>query len=88
MRTTLDIDDTLLQRLRDDAHREGIPFRTLLHRVLHRGLEPRPARKVTPYRTPSVSMGQVRDGVNLDKALELAAELEDERILRAMRDRP
>jgi hypothetical protein len=85
MRTTLDIDDTLLQRLRDDAHREGIPFRTLLHRVLQRGLEARPAKRSVAYRTPSVSMGQVRDGVHLDKALHLAADLEDDHFVRSVR---
>jgi hypothetical protein len=43
MRTTVDLDDTLLKRLRDEAHREGVPFRALLHRVIQRGLEPPPA---------------------------------------------
>jgi hypothetical protein len=78
MRTTVDIDDTLLQRLRDDAHRLGIPFRTLLHRVLQRGLEAETAPNETVYRTPSVQLGQVREGVNLVKALQLSAALEDD----------
>lgn len=87
MRTTLDIDDTLLQRLRDDAHREGVPFRTMLHRVLQRGLDARPARRTTHYRTPSVSMGRVHEGVDLVKALGTAARLEDEAFVRLTRDR-
>jgi len=78
MRTTVDIDDTLLQRLRDDAHRLGVPFRTLLHRVLHRGLEAETTPNETVYRTPSVQLGQVREGVNLVKALQLSAALEDD----------
>ncbi len=78
MRTTVDIDDTLLQRLRDDAHRLGIPFRTMLHRVLHRGLEAAADPGAVVYRTPSVSLGQVREGVNLVKSLQLSASLEDD----------
>lgn len=78
MRTTVDIDDTLLQRLRDDAHRLGIPFRAMLHRVLYRGLEADAAPHEIVYRTPSVKLGQVREGVNLVKALQLSAALEDD----------
>lgn len=78
MRTTIDLDDSLLRRLREEAHRAGIPFRTLLHRVLQRGLEAEPSAPATPYRTPSISLGSVRAGVNLVKALELSASLEDD----------
>ncbi|WP_306522396.1 hypothetical protein [Gemmatimonas sp.] len=78
MRTTVDIDDTLLGRLRDAAHRQGLPFRTLLHRVLQRGLEAGDEPDAVTYRTPSVPLGQVREGVNLVKALELSAALEDD----------
>jgi len=80
MRTTIDIDDSLLQRLRDDAHRLRIPFRAMLHRVLQRGLEApeRTDGTEATYRTPSVSFGQLREGVDLTKALDLAASLEDE----------
>lgn len=86
MRTTVDIDDTLLQRLRDDAHRLGIPFRTMLHRVLHRGLEAAAEPDAVPYRTPSVKFGQVREGVNLVKALQLSAALEDDERARKLLD--
>ena len=78
MRTTVDIDDTLLQRLRDEAHRLGLPFRTLLHRVLQSGLEVGREPDEVIYRTPSVPLGQVREGVNLVKALQLSAALEDD----------
>lgn len=80
MRTTIDIDDTLLQRLRDDAHRLGIPFRAMLHRVLQRGLDEGPSSAAVTYRTPSVKLGQVREGVNLVKALHLASALDDDEI--------
>ncbi|WP_309672418.1 hypothetical protein [Gemmatimonas sp.] len=84
MRTTIDLDDVLLQRLRDTAHREGVPFKALLHRVILRGLElPRPESHV-PYRTPSFSMGQVREGIDLVKARWIADDLENEEIIRKM----
>jgi hypothetical protein len=84
VRTTIDLDESLLARLRDDAHREGVSFRALLHRVILRGLEPAPASKEARYVVPSVSMGQVREGINLVKALQLAGDLEDEEIAAKM----
>ncbi|MBP6772491.1 MAG: hypothetical protein KA154_05780 [Gemmatimonadaceae bacterium] len=86
MRTTIDIDDSLLQRLRDDAHRLGIPFRAMLHRVLQRGLDAGSASAPPQYRTPSVKLGQVREGVNLVKSLQLSAALEDEERAQKLRD--
>ena len=83
MRTTIDLDDVLLSRLRDEAHREGVSFRALLHRVILRGLEPTAPVPVR-YVAPSYSMGQVREGINLVKATQLAGDLEDEEIIRKM----
>jgi len=83
MRTTIDLDDVLLSRLRDEAHREGVSFRALLHRVILRGLEPMAPVPVR-YVAPSYSMGQVREGINLVKATQLAGDLEDEEIIRKM----
>lgn len=87
MRTTIDLDDSLLQRLKDDAHRQGIAFRTLLHRVIQRGLESTEAPSEAPYTVPAVSLGQVREGVNLVKALQLASTLDDEEIVRKLSER-
>jgi hypothetical protein len=39
-----------------------------------------------PYRTPSISMGQVREGIDLVKARWIADDLEDEEIIRKMAD--
>ncbi len=84
MRTTIDLDESLLARLRDEAHREGVPFRAMLHRVILRGLEAPTSAAATTYRTPSISLGQVREGVNLVKALQLSAALEDEELIRKL----
>ena len=83
MRTTIDLDDVLLSRLRDEAHREGVSFRALLHRVILRGLEPMAPAQIR-YVAPSYSMGEVREGINLVKATQLAGDLEDEEIIRKM----
>ncbi len=83
MRTTIDLDDALLERLRETAHREGVPFKALLHRVILRGLDA-PADAQVPYRTPSISMGQVREGIDLVKARWIADDLEDEEIIRKL----
>jgi hypothetical protein len=75
MRTTLDIDDFLLRRLRDEAHARGLPFKEMVNRVIQRGLDdPRPARRAK-YRCPSFAMGAPLR--SLDKALALADALEE-----------
>jgi hypothetical protein len=84
MRTTIDIDDALLERLRAAAHREGVAFRTLLHRVLRRGLAERVAEREPGYVVPSRRMGRVRDEIDLGKALRTADALEDEERVRKM----
>ena len=76
MRTTVDIDPSLLKRLRDEAHRRGIPFKDMLTSVLHRGLDERRER-VRPFRMPTYAMGEVRAGIDLTKALRVAEELGD-----------
>jgi hypothetical protein len=57
MRTTIDIDDYLLQLLRQQAHTQGVPFKEVVNRALHRGLDETPAEPRVPYRCPTFSMG-------------------------------
>ncbi|MBI4542735.1 MAG: DUF2191 domain-containing protein [Gemmatimonadetes bacterium] len=84
MRTTVDVDDGLLKRLRLEAHRRRIPFKHFLNRLLRQGLDARPAAPARSYRCPSFSMGRPVAGVDLDRALELAAELEDAEVARKL----
>jgi len=86
MRTTIDLDTALLQRLRDTAHREGVPFKALLHRVILRGLDDAPAAPEREYKTRSYSMGAVREGYDLVKARWIADDLEDEEVIRKMNE--
>lgn len=72
MRTTVDIDQDLLQRLRTIADDEGIPFKDALNRAITRGLTPAPATAREPYRMPTFDFG-----VDLD-ARTIKAMLHDE----------
>jgi len=84
MRTTIDIDDALLERLDHAAHREGVAFRAMLHRVLRRGLAEPAAQREAPYAVPTRRMGHARDDIDLVKALRIADALEDEERVRKM----
>ena len=84
MRTTVDIEALLLKRLRAEAHRRGIPFKELLQGLIRRGLDERPMRRGA-YRVPSFAMG--KPAVSLDKALGLAANLEDAEVARELERR-
>lgn len=87
MRTTIDIDDVLLKRLRDEAHAEGMPFRALLHRVLQRGLDAAPSEPAVTYQLAPAPLGRVREGIDLLKAMHVAAALEDEAVVRKLDER-
>lgn len=86
MRTTIDLDEALLERLREEARQEGVSFRAILHRVILEGLNQMPQRNDARYVPPSVSFGLVRNGIDLVKARHLADDLEDEEIMRKMHD--
>ena len=59
----------------------GITFKEAVNSTLRRGLGAR--RDEEPYKVPSRPMG-IRPGFNVDKALQLAGELEDEEIARKL----
>ncbi|HVT37965.1 MAG TPA: hypothetical protein VHE78_02895 [Gemmatimonadaceae bacterium] len=77
MRTTIDIDTHLLKRLHAEARRRGVPFKELLSGVLRRGLDEPPPARQTRYRCPTYAMGTPERAFDLDKALAVAAGLED-----------
>jgi hypothetical protein len=84
MRTTLTIDDRIAKALKLLAHRSGKPFKQVVNETLQAGLSARDTPKPKPYRVRPVSMGGVLPGVDLTKALRLAAALEDEEIVRKL----
>jgi hypothetical protein len=80
MRTTVTLDPDVHERLQRLARERGISFKDALNSTLRRGLQDGVPR---PYRIKTYAMG-ARPGVNLDKALQLASELEDEEIIRKL----
>lgn len=81
MRTTLTIDDQLSVELREAANRSGKPFKQIVNEALRKGLNALEHPPGRPYRIKSSSLGKVRPGINLDKALGLADGLEDSAIM-------
>jgi hypothetical protein len=87
MRSTVRIDDDLMMELKARAHRENVSQTRMLNRLLREGLKaPRGSlAKKRLYQETTIAMGAPR--VDLDKALALAADFDDEEILRKMAQR-
>lgn len=84
MRSTVRIDADLMIELKARAHAESVSLTRVINRTLRTGLAKRePDRQHTRrFKQKTVSMG--RPTVDLDKALVLAAQLEDEEIARKL----
>ena len=84
MRTTLTIEDSIMAKLKEESFRSGLPLKTVVNKRLQLGLQVDEEQKQAdePYTSEAFHMGKVY--FNLDKALQLAGELEDEKILRKM----
>jgi len=83
VRTTFDLDPDVDARLRALARDRGVPLRVVINDALRAGLHPTVLGDAPAYVLPSRRLG-VRPGINVDKALALASELEDEEILRKL----
>ena len=79
MRTTLVIDDDVLDKAKMIAAKLRSPFRRVVNEALRAGLPvvESPARS-RPYRTRPHKMG-LKPGMNLDNIQELLAQIEGER---------
>lgn len=77
MRTTLTLDESLVRELKKRAAASGRPFKVVVNEALARGLAAA-SRPAKAYRLRTVSLGGAHEGVDLTKALRLAAALEDE----------
>ncbi len=83
MRTTLTIEDALITDLKEIAARQRLPFKQVVSQTLRAGL--RASRNPTPRGKQTLrtfKMGRPR--IALDKALALAAALEDSEIARRL----
>jgi hypothetical protein len=66
IRTTVTLDDDVLEKLKQESRSRGIPFRQAINDVLRSGLvATRATRNAPPLRLEPKSMG-VRPGLNYD----------------------
>jgi hypothetical protein len=79
MRTTITLDPDVDQLLRRAMRDRGTTFRDTVNEAIRSGLR---AHKVPRFRQKTVSLG--KPSFNVDKALQFAAALEDEEIMRKM----
>lgn len=79
MRTTVTLEPDTVALLQRRMKERGVSFKVALNDAIRAGLAPRGAS----YRVPTRAMGLPT--VNLDRALQLAAELEDEELVRKLR---
>jgi len=82
VRTTVTLDPDLAAKLRAIAQERGIPFKEALNAALRAGLGTQ-AGTARPYRLRPRRLG-LRPGIELDRALRLAAALEDEETVRKL----
>jgi len=80
VRTTVTLDEDTSRLLQEHMRRRGITFKQALNDALRAGLTATPQQQAFVVR--AVAMGSPR--VDLDKALALAADLEDDELIRKM----
>jgi hypothetical protein len=82
VRTTITLEPDVAAKLRALARERGISFKEAVNTALRRGLSDRdPASR--PFVVEARPLG-LRPGVDLDRALRLAGELEDEETARKL----
>ena len=80
MRTTVTLDPDVAAALKDHMRRQGVTFKDALNNAIRSGLAQTRAQ-ASRFRLKTYRLG-ARPGVDLTKALDLAASLEDAEILR------
>ena len=83
MRTTVTLDGDVEALLRRQMKRKGLSFKQALNEAIRTGLSTPAPKAAKPYALPTFKMGY-RPEAALDKALSLAAALEDEEIARKL----
>lgn len=81
MRTTVTLDGDTEAILRRRMRERGVSFKVALNDAIRAGAAGTEPQE--PFRTATASMGESQ--VNLDRALQVAADLEDDELLRRMR---
>lgn len=80
MRTTVTLDPDVEAKLRAAMRERGVSFKVAINDAVRAGLRAGTsgARR---YRMPTAPLG-LRPGINWDKALQIAGEMEDDEIIR------
>lgn len=78
MRTTLTVDDDLMERLTHLAHETHQSFKAVLNQTLRRGLAEVTVSEAPPFHYEGHA-GNLRAGIDSRRLNELAWELDDER---------
>lgn len=81
MRTTVTLDPDIAAKVRAVAKERGISFKEALNSLLRAGLAPKGA--AAPFEVDARPMG-IRAGIDLDRALRLASDIEDEETSRKL----
>lgn len=81
MRTTVTLDPDTAELVRREMRERSISFKQAINDVIRRGATAR--RATEQFRTTTASLGT--STVNLDRALSIVADLEDDELLRKMR---
>lgn len=79
MRTTITLEESLFEALKERAHQRRLPFKRVVNDAIRLGLESE--KQPRPYTAPTRALGA---RVDLTKALQLAGEMEDEEIRRKL----
>jgi hypothetical protein len=80
MRTTVTLDPDTTALIEQRMRERGISFKQALNDAIRAGAAPASAE---PFRTDTADLGT--PSVNLDRALQVAADLEDDDLIRRMR---
>jgi hypothetical protein len=81
MRTTVTLDDDTLALIKRRMAEQGTSFKEALNDAIRDGAAQRPAPRAFVTRTADLGVPTV----SLDRALQLAGELEDEELIRRLR---
>ncbi|HUR47997.1 MAG TPA: hypothetical protein VMY88_00505 [Acidimicrobiales bacterium] len=81
MRTTITLDADAEQIVRRRMRERGMTFKEAVNDAIRSGVAASAERQ--PFRTETAAMGESR--VNLDRALQIAADLEDDDLVRKAR---
>lgn len=83
MRTTVTLDEDVAAKLQEEARRQKTSFKEVLNSSVRKGLRAAAPEATEPYRLTARPL-RSRPGIDLNRALALAGELEDAEILRKL----